>query len=116
LSPAFFKPEVLLKYKADSDKYSLAGRSISCRGGWSLQTYDINDAGQVHTYLVYLRNLPHEEQLYWKSYNEKPKRTISNRAFTTDFEGTSHTEYDPVESLKGAVDDLTGCGKKQIPV
>ena len=52
MSPVFFRPEVLLKYKADSDKYRLAGRSISCRGGWSLQTYDINDAGQVHTYLV----------------------------------------------------------------
>ena len=32
LSPAFFKPEVLLKYKADSDKHRLVGRSISCRG------------------------------------------------------------------------------------
>jgi hypothetical protein len=60
LSPAFFSPEVLRKYKADSDKYSLAGRSISCRCAWSLQTYDVNEAGQVHTYLVYLRNLPYD--------------------------------------------------------
>jgi hypothetical protein len=69
LSPAFFKPDVLLKYKADSEKYRLEDRSISCRGAWHLQTYDVNEAGQVHTYLVYLRNLPYEEQLYWKSYN-----------------------------------------------
>jgi hypothetical protein len=53
LSPAFFRPEVLAKYKSDSEKYRFEGRSISCRGAWHLQTYDINDAGQVHTYIVY---------------------------------------------------------------
>src|SRR6185312_15144701 len=106
LSPAFFKPEVLLKYKADSEKYRLKGRSISCRGAWSLQTYDINDAGQVHTYLVYLRSLPYEEQLYWKSYNEEPKAPISKRAFTTDFEGEWDLEYDPLNSLIQAIGDL----------
>lgn len=112
VSPAFFRPEVLLKYKADSEKYHLAGRSISCRGAWSLQTYDINDAGQVHTYLVYLRNLPYEEQLYWKSYNEEPKAPISKRAITTDFEGTWYLEYDPLDSLKEAVGNLH---RDQVP-
>jgi hypothetical protein len=112
LSPAFFKPEVLLKYKADSDKYRLDGRSISCRGAWSLRTYDINDAGQVHTYLVYLRDLPYEEQLYWKSHNEEPAAPISKRAFTTDFEGTWHLEYDPLDSLKDAVG---GLNRDQVP-
>jgi len=111
-SPAFFKSEVLLKYKADSEKYRLAERSISCRGAWSLQAYDTNDAGQVHTYLVYLRALPYEEQLYWKSYNEEPKAPISKRAFTTDFEGTWHLEYDPLDSLKNAVSDLN---RDQVP-
>ena len=112
LSPVFFKPEVLLKYKADLDKYSLSGRSISCRGAWSLQTYDINDAGQVHTYLVYLRNLPYEEQLYWRSYNEEPKAPISKRAFATDFEGEPHLEYDPLNSLQNAVGDLN---RERVP-
>lgn len=112
LSPAFFRPEVLLKYKADTDKYRLAGRSISCRGAWSLQSYDINDAGQVHTYLVYLRNLPYEEQLYWKSYNEAPKAPISKRAVTTDFEGTWDLTYDPLNSLKDVCHELH---RDQVP-
>lgn len=112
VSPVFFKPEVLLKYKADTEKYRLAGRSISCRGAWSLQTYDINDAGQVHTYLIYLRSLPYDEQLYWKSYNEPPKGSISKRAFTTDFEGMYHTEYDPLESLKTLIGNLN---RDQVP-
>jgi len=99
-SPAFFRSEVLQKYKADSEKYRLEARSISCRGTWHLQTYDINEEGQVHTYLVDLRNLPYEEQLYWKSCNEKPRGTISKRALTTDFEGRWDASYDPLESLK----------------
>jgi hypothetical protein len=57
-SPAFFRAEVLQKYKADSDKYRLEDRSIDCRGAWHLKTYDINEAGQVHTYVCYLRDLP----------------------------------------------------------
>ena len=89
LSPAFFRPEVLHKYKADRDKYIVSeeNRTISCRGVWDLQTYDINAEGQVHTYICYLRTLPHDEQVYWSSFNEKPKSGISKRALRTDFEG-----------------------------
>ena len=77
LSPAFFRPEVLSKYKADSDKYRLDERTISCRGAWSLKSYDVNEAGQVHTYIIDLRYLPYQEQLHWKAHNEPPKGTIS---------------------------------------
>ena len=112
LSPAFFRPEVLAKYKADSEKYRLGDGSISCRGAWHLETYDINDAGQVHTYIVYLRRLPYEEQLYWKAHNERPKGPISNRAFTTDFEGRWDLEYDPLISLKHALRELN---RQQVP-
>ena len=111
-SPAFFRPEVLSKYKADSEKYRLADRSISCRGGWHLQTYDINDAGQVHTYIVYLRNLPYEEQLYWKAHNEQPKGGISKRAFESDFKASWDQEYDPLISLKGALHEWN---RVQVP-
>ena len=104
-SPAFFRPEVLQKYKADSDKYRLEDRSIQCRGAWHLETFDINEAGQVHTYICYLRNLPYEEQLYWKAYNEEPKAPISKRALTTDFKGEWDTDYDALQSLKSALRD-----------
>jgi hypothetical protein len=100
MSPAFFKPEVLRRYKADKDKYTLKDRTISCRGAWDLQTYDINEAGQVHTYIVYLRSLPYAEQLHWKAHNEEPKGPISKRAYTTDFKGQWHHEYDALPSLR----------------
>ena len=106
ISPVFFKPEVLLKYKADPDKYTVSERHISCRGTWSLETYDINEKGQIHTYLVYLGRLPHSEQLYWKSFNEKPKCGISERAFKTDFKGDWDLSYDPLLSLKASLQKL----------
>ncbi len=107
VTPAFFRAEVLRKYKADSEKYVLEERSITCRGAWHLKTYDINEAGQVHTYLVYLSQLPYREQLYWKSFNEEPRASISKRAFTTDFKGEFTTEFEPVSSLKYRVRELS---------
>ncbi len=112
ISPAFFRSEVLLKYKADPEKYQFVWRSISCRGAWSIKSYDINPEGQVHAYIVDLRRLPYEEQLHWKSHNEKPKGTISPRSYTTDFQGKPYSEYDPMNSLKEAVEKLH---KDRIP-
>jgi hypothetical protein len=106
VTPVFFKPEVLSKYKSDRAKYKLDHRSVSCRGAWNLQTFDVNSAGQVHTYLIYLSRLPYEEQLHWRQYNEKPKATISARALKTDFEGEFYEEYDPLLSLKRKLEQL----------
>ncbi|MGH7183665.1 MAG: hypothetical protein ACREJN_17050 [Nitrospiraceae bacterium] len=106
MSPVFFRPEVLLKYKADSDKYQVQDRSITCRNAWHLQTYDVNDVGQIHTYLKHLSYLPYDEQLYWKSFNEQPKGPISRRALHTDFEGRCDLQYDPLRSLTQILREL----------
>jgi len=98
-SPAFFNPQVLLKYKQDYEKYNFAHREINCRGAWWIY-YDINEEGQVHAYIIDLSRLPYEEQLYWKSYNEKPKAGISSRAINSDFLGKWDFDYDPLFSLK----------------
>lgn len=105
MTPAFFRPEVLSKYKADRRKYRLRNRSVGC-GSWHLKTFDVNSAGQVHTYLGDLSRLPHEEQLHWKQYNEHPKAPISDRAYTIDFKGEIYEEYDSLMSLKGKLFDL----------
>ena len=101
VSPAFFRPEVLHKYKADQDKYTVSeeSRFIHCRGSWELRTYDINEEGQIHTYIRYLRNLPHQEQLYWKSFNEEPKSGISERALESDFKGEWTQTTRPLEKV-----------------
>lgn len=106
-SPIFFKAEVLDKYKNNPDKYELTERTISCRGGWYLQTYDINKYNQVHTYAVYLAHLPFKEQLHWQEYNEKPKGDISKRAFQTDFEGKFSDEKSKLEQLQESLKKLS---------
>jgi hypothetical protein len=106
ISPAFFRAEVLHRFKADPEKYSLGDRSISCRNAWYLKTYDINESGQVHTYIGYLADLPYEEQLYWQAFNEWPKGSISRRAFQTDIIGDWYLEHEPLSALKRTISKL----------
>ena len=106
ISPIFFKAEILDKYKNNPDKYELTERTISCRGGWYLQTYDINKYNQVHTYAIYLARLPFKEQLHWLQYNEEPKGGISNRAFQTDIEGKFPDEKSKLEHLQESLEKL----------
>jgi len=103
ISPAFFRGEVLHRFKADPEKYSLEDRSIGCRNAWYLKTYDVNEAGQVHTYIGYLADLPYEEQMYWQAFNEWPRGPISRRAFQTDIVGDWHLEHEPLGALKHAI-------------
>ena len=102
-SPAFFRPDVLAKYKSDREKYTVDARDIRCRSAWRLQRYDVNAAGQIHAYLCYLRELPYEEQLYWKSFNEPPKTDISQRAVRHDFEGKMDLMIDPLDEVLSIV-------------
>ena len=106
MSPAFFCPEVLHRYKSDPEKYTIDNGIIECRGAWDLRSYDINDAGQVHAYIGDLAKLPYEEQLYWKSFNENPKAGISERSLQTDFQGQFPTTLDHLEDLKSIVVEL----------
>ncbi|MDO8869524.1 MAG: hypothetical protein Q7V10_02115 [Methanobacteriaceae archaeon] len=103
-SPAFFKPEVLSKYKQDPEKYTVHSQSIECRGSWSLDYIDINEEGQVFAFMYQISRLPYSEQKYWKSFNEKPKAGISKRAYDHYFLGKWDSEYDPLISLKNILD------------
>lgn len=106
ISPAFFRSEVLHRFKADPEKYTLEDRSIGCRNAWYLKSYDINEAGQVHIYVGDLANLPYEEQAYWQAFNEWPKASISARAYQTDIVGDWYLEYEPLGEMKRTVSML----------
>ena len=98
-SPAFFRPDVLSKYRQDPSRYKIYDRCIECKGAWTLR-YDINEEGQVHAYICDLSHLPYKEQLYWKSFNESPKAGISQRSFKADFKAQWDKSYNPLLSLK----------------
>lgn len=116
LSPIFFNAEVLDKYKNDSKKYELEDRTISCRGGWGLQFYDINEYTQVHAYAIDLSGLPYKEQLHWKLYNEYPLGDISERALKTDFKGEWSDQISKTEKLKEAVEKISKITFKSDPI
>ncbi len=97
---------LLHRFKADPEKYTLDDRSISCRNAWYLKTYDINEAGQVHTYIGYLASLPYEEQIYWQAFNEWPKESISKRAYCTDIKGEWYLEHEPLSAIKHVISQL----------
>lgn len=99
MSPAFFRPEVLSKYRADSEKYNLYENWITCRGGWDLRRYSVNAAGQIAVYICDLRFLPYEEQMHWAIYNEDPIAGLSDRTITTDFLGEWPDTMTPREML-----------------
>jgi hypothetical protein len=103
LSPAFFRPEVLLKYKGDRDKYTVGEREVSCRAAWHLKGIDVNEAGQIHAYICDLRDLPYSEQLHWLAFNEEPKTGISKRAIKTDFEGQFSDISDPLGKIRSTL-------------
>lgn len=71
-------------------------RDVSCRAAWHLKGIDVNEAGQVHAYICYLRHLPYSEQLHWLSFNEPPKASISKRAVINDFKGEFVTFMEPL--------------------
>ncbi len=105
-SPVFFNASVLDKYKSDPEKYTLENRSISCRNSWYLREYDFNEAGQIHTLICDLADLPFQEQVYWKSFNEPPKGAISKRTFLNSFLGKFDGEPDNLRDLKDYISHL----------
>ena len=113
-SPAFFRPEVLSKYKSNRDKYIYdeVNRTISCRDQWVLQSIDVNEAGQVHVYICDLSTLPHKEQLHWLSSNEPMKTGISKRSFEADFEGKWYSDTDSLQDIRPI---LEGWDRKCAP-
>lgn len=106
VSPAFFRPDVLARYKADTDKFKIVHNSIRCRNAWELRSFGVNSKGQVYAYLIDLSHLPYDEQMYWKTFNEEPRAPISKRSVRTDFEGNFDTEYDPLSSIRTRVREL----------
>jgi hypothetical protein len=105
ISPVFFKRAVLLKYQSDPDKYEIEDRRVICRGAWDLRI-GLNDAEQVQVYLKDLGQLPYQEQLYWKSFNEDPKDGVSESIFRTDFLGEWYQDQDPLRGLKELLDEF----------
>lgn len=89
LTPVFFRREVLNKYYADPDRYSVEDGHVRCAGLWGLRL-DNDIPEHVMVFLGDLgREIPLGEARYWRSFNippqEKVSETLVKRAFLAEF-------------------------------
>lgn len=85
-TPVFFKREVLEKYFANPEKYSIHDGVLFCGGLWSLRM-DNNHQKYVIVMLGDLGHLSLAEQQYWRSYNIRPDGGFSEVGFKRGFLG-----------------------------
>ncbi len=89
LTPVFFRRDVLHKYYANPDMYSVEDGYVRCAGLWGLRLdNDLQD--HVTVFLGDLgRDIPHSESQYWRSFNISPQdqvsETLIKRAFLAEF-------------------------------
>jgi hypothetical protein len=87
LTPVFFRREVLAKYYANPEKYLIEDGYLSYAGLWGLRI-DNDHPDYVIVFLGDLgRDIPHSEQLYWRSFNMLPDGGVSERCFRRAFLG-----------------------------
>ena len=87
LTPVYFRREVLEKYYADPNRYSVEDGYLSCLRLWSMQI-DNNHPTHVVAFLGDLgRDLPYKERLHWKQFNVPPPANagISGTCFRRSF-------------------------------
>jgi hypothetical protein len=87
LTPIFFKKEVMQKYYGSSE-YEIQDSMLYRKGAWSLR-FDNHHSNHISVFLGDLgSDLPHKEQLYWKSFNIVPDgHEISETNFQRSFMG-----------------------------
>jgi len=91
LTPVYFRREVLEKYYAEPDRYSVEDGYLRCLGLWGIQI-DNSYPTHVVAFLGDLgRDLPYNEQLHWKQFNVPPpaeagvSKTCFRRSFLAQF-------------------------------
>jgi hypothetical protein len=89
LTPVYFRREVLTKYYADPDRYTVSDGHLSCLSLWGVRI-DNDHPSHVVVFLGDLgRDLPYEERLHWKQFNVAPEGGISatnyKRSFLAEF-------------------------------
>lgn|SRR2546425_7090264 len=85
LTPVYFRKEVLSKYYADPDRYSISDGRLACLSLWSVQI-DNNHPTHVVVFLGDLgRDLPYEERLHWRQFNVPPQGGMSETNFRRSF-------------------------------
>ncbi len=90
LTPVYFRSDVLNRYYADTDRYSVEDGLLRCAGLWALRI-DNDQDGHLMVFLGDLgRDMPVAEARHWRSHNiappeNGPSETLVRRAFYGEF-------------------------------
>lgn len=98
LTKVYFRREVLQKYYAEPERYSVEDGYLRCLGLWGMQI-DNSHPTHVVAFLGDLgRDLLYRERLHWKQYNEPPpydaeiSETCFRRSFLAEFSDPSSVD------------------------
>ena len=85
---ARFRREVLAKYFAEPERYSVSDGQLTCLSLWSCQI-DNDLPSHVVVFLGDLgRDLPYEERLHWRQFNVSPEGGVRETNFRRSFSGS----------------------------
>ena len=115
LTAVHFRKEVLDKYYQKPGKYSVEDGILRCASLWSM-TMDNHHDDRVVAWLGDLgRDLPHEEQLHWRSHNIPsaggPSETFIRRQLLAQFAKSERPEHlfpQCYEKLKDVCEKILG--------
>lgn len=78
LTPVFFKPSVLNKYYADTDKYTVSTAHLHCGSKWGMWVSTIHPEFVCVNLGDLGRDLPFSEHKHWRDHNVAPPGTLRN--------------------------------------
>lgn len=97
LTPVYFRREVLQKYYAEPERYSVEDGYLRCLDLWEIQI-DNNHPTHVVVFLGDLgRDLPYHEQLHWRQFNVEPP--LDARISETNFQRSFLAQFAEPESV-----------------
>ena len=101
LTPVWFRPEVLQKYYADTDKYKITDSYLSCGAVWGVHIDNDNADGFVMVWLGDLgRDIPATERDHWKAHNVVLPKLGSQTAIRRQLRGQFADAESPVFVFK----------------
>jgi hypothetical protein len=101
LTPINFTRDVLGRYAAEPNRYTVTSHRISCLNLWGLEIAT-NTAGLIEVYLGDLGKLPRAELAHWLHHNVPPQGEMEEGRFRREFLNQLASSPDPVGELRRA--------------
>lgn len=113
LTPINFSREVLGRYAAEPNRYTVTSHRISCLNLWGLEISS-NTAGLIEAYLGDLGKLPASEHSHWLAYNVPPEGDMEEGRFRRDFLNQFASSPDQLGDLRHARNEVNRVSREHF--